>query len=187
VLANSMAWLISIRTLGLGIGFRSADGCFELKEFSWSLRLSWLNLILRELTTQTAVLILVAKRLSGRPRNLEQMTASGRMRSVSGWKVHRSWRVCFGQWKMSVGREISHYFFCRLVCLDFIKSLGTRVLTFGPCNSTPWQILTFSPLTASLVTFFSPLDGLCFTFFIGCLFLVAASGLESLGRVGALK
>jgi hypothetical protein len=62
----------------------------SFQSFSCSLRLSWLSLILRELAAQTAVLILVAKRLSGRPGNLEQMTASGRMRSVSGWKVHRS-------------------------------------------------------------------------------------------------
>ena len=30
VSAKSMAWLISIRTLGLGIGFRSADVCFKV-------------------------------------------------------------------------------------------------------------------------------------------------------------
>ena len=51
VSAKSMAWLISIRTLGLGIGFRSADVCFK----SFPGRRASLGLISRELAAQTAV------------------------------------------------------------------------------------------------------------------------------------
>ena len=86
-----MAWLISIRTLGLGIGFRSADVCFK----SFPGRRASLGLISRELAAQTAVYLFLIWWSTGKEGNLHPLETDDGIRADAlgqriTWKVHRS-------------------------------------------------------------------------------------------------